>query len=152
MESEEEEKTNQQKIAEQNILTEDEINYKLSNEINLSLNIKILDKFNKKDLFEYSPNELNESNQYKKNISEKKAIETGIPIQERIKIFSAKDKENKTINMNQYKPGKLRIPPMFQNSNDINNNKEKNTKPKSRKGTMENTCDENIDINKKKMI
>ena len=127
----------------------DEINYKLSNEINLSLNIKILDKFNKKDLFEYSPNELNESNQYKKNISEKKAIETGIPIQERIKIFSAKDKENKTINMNQYKPGKLRIPPMFQNSNDINNNKEKNTKPKSRKGTMENTCDENIDINEK---
>ena len=103
----------------------EEINLKINEDLELNLTIKIMEKFNKKEIFETIQEKLRESKitWHKKNNADKKVIKTGISIQERIKMFSAKDNDNKVKSASQYKPGKLKLPIMFQNSIEKSNNK-----------------------------
>ena len=127
----------------------EEVNFKVKDELELVFTIKIIEKFNKKEIFESFHEQLRESKitWNKKKKYDKKIIETGISIQERVKIFSGKEKENNIKNINQKKPGKLKLPTMFQKS--INNSENKNnTKYKknniSKKEMKNNNETENI--------
>ena len=107
--------------------------YSINNEIELFFQIKILEKFNKKEIFETIEEKLRESKMIltKKKI-DKKIIATGISIKERVKIFSGKENVNKKTNINKKKPGKLKVPEMFQNSINNSSNKKMNYKVKSK--------------------
>ena len=105
-----------------------------------------MDNIHKKEIIESNEDD------NKNKLNEKKAFETGISIKERIKLFSGKDRENKITNKNQNIPGKLKIPQMFQNSNNsmnINNKDEKN-RDKSRKNTSNTNKDSKQEIYEKK--
>ena len=137
----------------------EELNIKVNDELELIISIKIMEKFNKREIFETIQEKLRESKitWNNKNKVDKKVIKTGIPIQERIKIFSGKENENKIKSTNQYKPGKLKVPSMFQKSIEKainktvqyiskNENKKEETKPNSSK---ENNVKEEIINNMK---
>ena len=98
----------------------EEITLEIKDGLELIVNIKIMDKFNKTDIF----NVFNEKIRESINILNKKTkyIRTGISIQERVKFFSGKEKENLPKNKNKNKPGKLKVPEMFQKSNKNSNN------------------------------
>ena len=113
-----------EKIILKDIITTNEnseINYSFTDEINLKMKFKILNKFNKKEIFESFQTKMRESktrwNQSKLN--EGKIFGHGISIKDRIKMFSGRESDKKLNNPNptKFKPGKLKIPTMFQKSN-----------------------------------
>ena len=133
----------------------EEINLNVKDEIFLTLRIKIMEKFNKKEIFETIQEKLRESQVtwLKKNKVDKKVIKTGISIQERIKIFSGNDNNtNKMKNTNQNKPGKLKLPLMFQNSTEKSYKKNAQYKVKNINNTEEIKLKESKGNNKKEEI
>ena len=97
---------------------------KIKEGLELKFNIKILDKFNKKEIFEVFHEKIRESI----NILQKrsKVIATGVSIQEKVKIFSGKETDKDQENKNKIKPGKLKVPAMFQKSDSFSQNDNKN--------------------------
>jgi hypothetical protein len=76
-------------------------------------------------------------------------IKTGISIQERIKIFSGKDNNTKTKSTTQNKPGKLKVPLMFQNSTEKSTKKNLQYKVKNLDNTEETKIKESKENNTK---
>ena len=154
---------NTEKIILKDVITKnenEEITYNINDDIQLKMKYKIFDKFNKKELFESFQTTMRESkarwnNQKIKNEGMK--FGTGISIKDRIKMFSGGENKKKQTNTN-YKPGKLKMPPMFQNSNknslssthsNISSNKSSFKMKKSQKIKIENNADK-VDNNKNK--
>jgi len=135
----------------QNKNDNEEINLNIKNELLLTLKIKIMEKFNKKEIFETIQEKLRESQVtwLKKNKVDKKVIKTGISIQERIKIFSGKDNNTKTKSTTQNKPGKLKVPLMFKNSNKKSTKKNLQYKVKNLDNTEETKIKESKENNTK---
>ena len=102
------------KLNEQNNINNEEKIIKIKEGLELIINIKILDKFNKKEIFEVFNEKIRESINILKKKS--KVFTTGVPIQERIKIFSGKTDGKNQQNKSKFKPGKLKVPTMFQKS------------------------------------
>ena len=144
-----------------------EINYSFTDEINLKMKFKILNKFNKKEIFESFQTKMRESktrwNQSKLN--EGKIFGHGISIKDRIKMFSGRESDKKLNNPNptKFKPGKLKIPTMFQKSNknsikssssnkSTNLNESKNSIKKRNSIETKSESSENSTINKGKKI
>ena len=138
----------------------EEINYKIIDEMELKMDFKIINKFNKKDIFESFQNKMRESklkwNQ--KKINEGMAFGTGISIKDRIKMFSGGDQTKKQNITSNLKPGKLKMPSVFQNSNknslkSRNSNLSSNTDKSSKKSSIKEAVnkEEIKDLNKIKL-
>ena len=138
----------------------EEINYKIIDEMELKMDFKIINKFNKKDIFESFQNKMRESklkwNQ--KKLNEGMAFGTGISIKDRIKMFSGGDQTKKQNITSNLKPGKLKMPSVFQNSNknslkSRNSNLSSNTDKSSKKSSIKEAVnkEEIKDLNKIKI-
>ena len=111
-----------EKIILKDIITQNEnseINYNVSEDIDLKMQFKIINKFNKKEIFESFQTKMRESKaRWKQSkVNEGKVFGHGISIKDRVKMFSGGDNTKKHNNPTNYKPGKLKIPTMFQKSN-----------------------------------
>ena len=122
----------------------EEIILKTKDGLELIINIKIMDKFNKTDIF----NVFNEKIRESINILNKKTkyIRTGVSIQERVKLFSGKEKENLVKNKTKNKPGKLKVPEMFQKSNKISSNNIQNVTKKVSNDKKDNPKTNNLEF------
>ena len=122
----------------------EEIILKTKDGLELIINIKIMDKFNKTDIF----NVFNEKIRESINILNKKTkyIHTGVSIQERVKLFSGKEKENLVKNKTKNKPGKLKVPEMFQKSNKISSNNIQNVTKKVSNDKKDNPKTNNLEF------
>ena len=108
------------KIILKDIITNNEnkeVNFNILEEVELKMKFKISNKFNKKEIFESFQTKMRESkvkwNQNK--MKEGNVLGTGISIKDRVKMFSGEEKAKKQITVNK-KPGKLKMPVMFQKS------------------------------------
>ena len=102
------------KLKDINNLKNEEKIIKIKEGLELIFNIKLLDKFNKKEICDVFHQKIRESINLLKKKS--KVIVTGVSIQERVKLFSEKGKDKNQQNKNKLKPGKLKVPIMFQKS------------------------------------
>ena len=100
----------------QNEITE--INYNIIKDVQLNMIFKIVNKFNKKDIFESFQTKMRESKLLwnQKKLNEGVIYGGGISIKDRIKMFSGGDKSKKQNTTSNYKPGKLKMPNIFQTS------------------------------------
>jgi len=130
----------------------EEINYNIIEEVELKMKFKIMDKFNKKTLFESFKEKLRESkvkwNQQKINAGQG-VFETGISIKDRIKMFSGGESPTKQNNTKNYKPGKLKMPIMFQNSNKSPIKSNNNINRKSKNETNKDNDEKKSEIKEK---
>ena len=96
-----------------------EINYNIIKDVQLNMIFKIVNKFNKKDIFESFQTKMRESKVLwnQKKLNEGAIYGGGISIKDRIKMFSGGDKSKKQNTTSNYKPGKLKMPNIFQTSN-----------------------------------
>ena len=136
----------------------EEINYNIIDGVELKMNFKIINKFNKKDIFESFQNKMRESkNRWnQKKLNEGMAFGTGISIKDRIKMFSGGDKSKKQNITSNLKPGKLKMPSVFQNSNknslkSRNSNFSSNTDKSSKKNSIKEVVDLNKNDNKEEI-
>ena len=140
----------------------EEIDYNIKEDVELKMKFKIMNKFNKKKLFESIKEKLRES-KVKWNLQKINAGQgvfgTGISIKDRIKMFSGGESPQKQKNTKNYKPGKLKIPTMFQNSNKspIKNNinrksKNETKKDNDEKGEIKEKKKNNLKDNKEILI
>ena len=137
-------------------IEKEEIDYNIIEDVELKMKFKIMNKFNKKTLFESFKEKLRESkvkwNQQKLNAGQG-VFETGISIKDRIKIFSGGESPPKQNNTKNYKPGKLKIPTMFQNSNkspNKSNNINRKSKNETNKDNEEKKSEKNENNQKDK--
>jgi len=129
----------------------DEIEHNIIEDVQLKMKFKIMNKFNKKTLFESFKEKLRESkvkwNQQKINAGQG-VFETGVSIKDRIKMFSGGESPQKQSNTKNYKPGKLKMPVMFQSSNK-SPNKSNNINRKSKNETNKDNNNKKDEIKEK---
>ena len=112
---------NPQKIILKDVISNnEELDFNFTDDIEIKMKFKIMDKFNKKEIFESFQTKMRESKiRWNQNRMKGGAgvIETGVSIKERIKMFSGGEKSPIKNNLDKNKPGKLKMPTMFQSSN-----------------------------------
>ena len=96
-----------------------ELNYNINDDVELNMIFKIVNKFNKKEIFESFQTKMRESKALwnQKKLNEGMVYGCGISIKDRIKMFSGGDNTKKQNVTSNYKPGKLKMPNIFQKSN-----------------------------------
>ena len=94
-----------------------EVNLNILEDVELKMKFKISNKFNKKEIFESFQAKMRESKvKWNENRNkEVKMLGTAISIKDRVKMFSGEEKAKKQ-NVANKKPGKLKMPVMFQKS------------------------------------
>ena len=137
----------------------EEINYKLLDDIEIKMKFKIINKFDKKELFESFQNTMRESRQRWNQVKKKEGVKfiPGLSIQDRVRMFTCVDNKKQNLTCRNKKPGKLKMPIMFQASNQnsiksLSSNKSNIKGKKNTKIKNENNAENKEEIKNIKVI